>query len=389
MSSKSKARLPAEPLISIRMAFLRPVANRVASKTPTAPPPKRARKAAVSSTVTSPTFSAVPIGATSEQLAPARLRHRALVDERLEQPVDVDDPVAGDVLGEVDDVGADVAERPGASPVLLEPPAHRHRGVREPVLEVLRAHVPDLPDAPFLHELAGQRDGRDTAVGEPDHRDHALLGGPLGRRGHRLGLGDRVGERLLAQHVLACLESGHGDLGVGVTGRADVDEVDVLARHQPGPVGLGRLPAEPFGGRGHPVRVPAAQSTHPGVERKVEEAGGGAPGLGVGRPHEGVPDHADAELLRGVWCVRIHAMSFGVGTSGVVPGVTGPDSVRSPPRCQDSKQRSWYSSTFSLVTTGASSTMRLGTATWTRSDMLLPCAIRRAILIPSAAWVGG
>ena len=52
MSSKSKARLPAEPLISIRMAFLRPVANRVASKTPTAPPPNRARNAAVSSTVT-------------------------------------------------------------------------------------------------------------------------------------------------------------------------------------------------------------------------------------------------------------------------------------------------------------------------------------------------
>ena len=32
MSSKSNARLPAEPLISIRMAFLRPSANRVASK---------------------------------------------------------------------------------------------------------------------------------------------------------------------------------------------------------------------------------------------------------------------------------------------------------------------------------------------------------------------
>ena len=34
MSSKSNARLPCEPLTSIRIAFLRPVANRVASKTP-------------------------------------------------------------------------------------------------------------------------------------------------------------------------------------------------------------------------------------------------------------------------------------------------------------------------------------------------------------------
>ena len=38
MSSKSNARLPVEPLISIRIAFLRPVANRVASNDASAPP---------------------------------------------------------------------------------------------------------------------------------------------------------------------------------------------------------------------------------------------------------------------------------------------------------------------------------------------------------------
>ena len=54
MSSKSNARLPCEPLTSIRIAFLRPVANRVASKTPSAPPPNRARNTAASSTVTGP-----------------------------------------------------------------------------------------------------------------------------------------------------------------------------------------------------------------------------------------------------------------------------------------------------------------------------------------------
>ena len=54
MSSKSKARLPSEPLISMRIAFLRPVAKRVASKTPSAPPAKRPRKTAASSTVTGP-----------------------------------------------------------------------------------------------------------------------------------------------------------------------------------------------------------------------------------------------------------------------------------------------------------------------------------------------
>ena len=54
MSSKSKARLPADPLISIRIEFLRPDAKRVASKTPSAPPVKPPRKTAASSTVTSP-----------------------------------------------------------------------------------------------------------------------------------------------------------------------------------------------------------------------------------------------------------------------------------------------------------------------------------------------
>ena len=110
---------------------------------------------------------------------------------------------AGDVLGEVDDVGADVAERAGAGLGLVEPPRQRRLGVGDPVLEVLRPHVPDLADPALGDELAGQRDRRHPAVGEADHRAHAVRGRLLGGGGHRLRLGDRVGQRLLAQHVLA------------------------------------------------------------------------------------------------------------------------------------------------------------------------------------------
>ena len=89
-------------------------------------------------------------------------------------------------------------------------------------------------------QLAGQRDRRHPAVGEADHRADAVLGGPLGGGGHRLGLGDRVGQRLLAQHVLAGRQRGDRDLGVGVARRADVDEVDVVAAlDEAAPVGLG------------------------------------------------------------------------------------------------------------------------------------------------------
>ncbi len=233
MSSKSKARLPSEPLISMRMAFLRPVAKRVASKTPTAPPSNRARNTAASSTVTRPVGP--PFAEEPPRRAPESAEaQRTLVDERLEQPGDVGDPVAGDVLGEVDDVGADVAEGAGPCLVLLEPPRHRRGGVGDPVLEVLRAHVPHLADPALLDQLLGQRDRRDAAVGEADHRPHAVRGRTVGGGGHRLRLGDRVGERLLAEHVLAGLERGDGDLRVGVAGRADVDQVDVVAGDQTG-----------------------------------------------------------------------------------------------------------------------------------------------------------
>ena len=43
-------------------------------------------------------------------------------------------------------------------------------------------------------------------------------------------------------------------------GRADVDEVDVVALEQRLPRGLGGFPAEPGGGRGDLARVPAASA---------------------------------------------------------------------------------------------------------------------------------
>ena len=369
------------------MAFLRPVAKRVASKTPIAPPLKRARNVAASSTVTGavapPTTasppSSVPLGCLDD---------RTLGHERVHQAVHVLDQLTRDVLGEVDDVRTDVPERTRPGPFLLQSPAHRRERVGDPVLQVLRPHVPDLPEPSLGDELSGEGDGRDAPVGEPDHGQHAVLGRSPCSGGHRLGLGHRVRQRLLAQHVLAGVEGRDRDLGVGVPGGADVDQVDVRTVEQPGPVGLGLLPAHPLGGLGHADRVTPAEHPHLGSERQVEETWGGAPALGVGRTHEGVADHADAE----VWGDRVHAgvlwssvrMVSG-SPRGDRPGRAGPVG----PVAQDLKQRSLYSSTLSLLTTGALSTVRVGTSFWTRSDMPLSWAISRASLMPSAAWVGG
>ena len=91
MSSKSKAMLPREPLISSRIEFLRPVANRVASNVASAPPVKRPRKIAASSTVTSPR----PVADLGGQPV-HRAGQRPLAHERLGDGADAGDPLAGD-----------------------------------------------------------------------------------------------------------------------------------------------------------------------------------------------------------------------------------------------------------------------------------------------------
>jgi hypothetical protein len=61
-------------------------------------------------------------------------RQRALLDERLGQRADADDPLPGDELREVDDVRADVAERAGPSFGRPQPPHQRVLRVDDPVL---------------------------------------------------------------------------------------------------------------------------------------------------------------------------------------------------------------------------------------------------------------
>ncbi len=90
MSSKSKARLPAEPLISIRMAFLRPVAKRVASKTP-----ERAAGEVADEdrgVVDGHRAALAARAAAAERAGGVAGGDRALLDEGLEPPGDLGDP---------------------------------------------------------------------------------------------------------------------------------------------------------------------------------------------------------------------------------------------------------------------------------------------------------
>ncbi len=278
IASKSKARLPRLPFTSSRITFFRPVANRVASKTPSIPPvePGREDRGVVDRHLA----GALVGGPAAGRQAPGRRRQqRTLLDEGLGHRAHAGDRSPGDELRGVDDVRADVAEGAGAGLVPLQPPHQRELRVDDPVLQVLRPHVAQLPQPAGGDDPLGERERRDPPVVEADHRPDAAGRGRLGGPGHLLGLLDGVRQRLLAQHVLARLERSDRDLGVAVARRADVHQVDVVAPDQRPPVGLDRGPAEAVGRRAGGVRGAPAQGGHVDPVREVEEAPGGAPRL--------------------------------------------------------------------------------------------------------------
>ncbi len=345
MSSKSKARLPAEPLISMRIAFLRPVANRVASKTPSAAtrePRDEDRR------VIDGDRSALGAGRAGQPSVVGR--DRPLLHERLELPGHLGHLLAGDVLGEVDDVRADVTERTRARLGLVQPPRQWSLRIGDPVLEVLRAHVPHLADPALGDEPAGQRDRGHAAVGEADHRAYAVLRPPAPRRrssppprrpcwpaASRTARACPPPERR-SRSRRACPP------GVQMSTRSTSGALDEAA-----PVGLGLGPAEPCGRLGGPLGVAAADDPHGRGQREVEEARRGPPGLGVGGAHEGVAHHAHREGGAGAGHRHVPFRDGGevwiglggAGGPGWVARPTGAqsDSIRTRTRCRGTRRR--------------------------------------------------
>jgi hypothetical protein len=114
---------------------------------------------------------------------------------------------------------------------------------------------------------------------EAAHRAYAL-GLGLGRgRGHLPGLGYRIGQWFLTEHVLAGGDRGEGDLRVRVARRADVDQVDVLPVDDVVPVGRVLGPAELAGGGRDLAAVAAAHHRHLCRQRQIERTVDGAPCL--------------------------------------------------------------------------------------------------------------
>ena len=89
--------------------------------------------------------------------------------------------------------------------------------------------------------LLRELDRRNPPVVEVDHVDGAGLASGLQ---HLASLVEAVGERLLAEHVLAGFEGGQHHILVGVAGSGNIHQADIVAFDQRVIVGLDALPAQ-------------------------------------------------------------------------------------------------------------------------------------------------
>ena len=112
---------------------------------------------------------------------------------------------------QVDAMGTKVAQGAGSGDIFLQAPHQREVGVHNPVLQVDGAPVIDFADTAILDEALGELYGRDAAVVEVDHADHAVF---LDGFGHGTGFGQGVGEGFFTKDMLAFVGGGNGDGGM-------------------------------------------------------------------------------------------------------------------------------------------------------------------------------
>lgn len=203
--------------------------------------------------------------------------------------------LARKIACEVDDVRPDIADRAGPRDRLLETPTERAIGIGRPVLQVGAAEVEDVPNLAVLDQPFGQRHGGRAAIIKGHHVDGV---GALNGIQHRLRLGARPRQRLLADHVFARLCRGNCDLGVRVIGGADIDNVDVWSRYRCAPVARSVIEAKAIARRRrHLVANVDHHFTHRDGWRGPEEHRHRRVGHGMRLAHKAAADHRNIELF--------------------------------------------------------------------------------------------
>ena len=229
-ASWSKATAARAPSTSSHSRFLRPGETWLMTAAPMAPPSVSICTVTASSVVT---VTGLPSG--PGPLGDGDLRARR-------QPRDL---LAGDELGQVAPVRADVGERArGAARRGVDAPV-AVLGIEQPVLQIGAVDEAHRPGVAAAHALARLADRGIEAIDERHRRDDV---GRRGLAGQRLGARAVGGQGLLADDVAARGQRRRGQRAMQVVRRADVDDVDVAgldhllgARGPLGPQVGGRL----------------------------------------------------------------------------------------------------------------------------------------------------
>ena len=188
---------------------------------------------------------------------------------------------------------AEIAERPAACLVGVEAPGVERRVVA-PVLQIAAAEVADLAELARVDQLAREPHRRNETIVEGAQMLHA---GRSDRLPDLVALVGVAPERLLADDVLSRLRCGDRRLPVDGVRPAVVEQGDTGVGDEVVPVGRPALVAVPLGGGSHGLLVPAGNRDQPGTERRRPGHVGDLPErVRVRLAHEGVPEHADADL---------------------------------------------------------------------------------------------
>ena len=234
--------------------------------------------------------------------------------------------------------------------------------VHDPVLQVLRSHMPDLTQPSLGDQLPCEGESRHPAIvearpstGRPCFATRSATSVIATASSTVLASGFSQSTCLpassAAMAISACVSPGVHTSTSWTSSRAMSARQSVSTLPQPRRRAASARRLGVASRRERPSRG----------ERQVEEPTGRTPRLRVRRPHEGVAHHADAEHRRALLSV-----------------------IR-----QDGKASGRYWSTFSLVTVALARVMDAGTSSSTRSLMPLLLAMSRARLMADAAMLGG
>ena len=197
--------------------------------------------------------------------------------------MDAQGPGPGDLAHDIDIVDAAIDEgREAGEQALMGLPFG-------PAALLVQIHPEDQRAA----QLAGELDEADPGgVVAQDIADDELAAGAPGRRHHPLGIGDRIGDRLLEEDVRSCFHRLDGEIRMGIRQGIDGDDIGLEG-------GQRRRKIGEAGGLGQGRRkLPARDAAL--AEADHLETGDSRIGQGMGEAHAAETDHQDPLLFHSV-----------------------------------------------------------------------------------------